>query len=160
VLRQDPDIILIGELRDLETTAVAITAAETGHLVLATLHTKSAAQTIDRLIDIFPHEQQQQIRAQLANALEGVVTQSLLPRRDGGRAVVCEIMISTPAIRALIREDKVHLIPGYIQAGGDVGMMGFDQHLAERYREQVINKHVALEMAQDPEVFRQLAGLM
>jgi len=159
VLRQDPDIILIGELRDLETTSVAITAAETGHLVLATLHTKSAAQTIDRLIDIFPHSQQQQIRSQLANALEGVVTQALLPRRDGGRAVVCEVMISTPAIRALIREDKVHLIPGYIQSGSDVGMIGFDQHLADRYREQIITKHTALEMAQDPEVFRQLAGL-
>lgn len=159
VLRQDPDIILIGELRDLETTAVAITAAETGHLVLATLHTKSAAQTIDRLIDIFPHSQQQQIRSQLANALEGVVTQALLPRKDGGRTVVCEVMISTPAIRALIREDKVHLIPGYIQSGSDVGMVGFDQHLADRYRDQIITKHAALEMAQDPEVFRQLAGL-
>lgn len=159
VLRQDPDIILIGELRDLETTSVAITAAETGHLVLATLHTKSAAQTIDRLIDIYPHEQQQQIRAQLANALEGVVTQALLPRRDGGRTVVCEVMVSTPAIRALIREDKVHLIPGYVQAGGEVGMIAFDQHLAERYRDGIITKHAALEMAQDPEVFRQLAGI-
>lgn len=159
VLRQDPDIILIGELRDLETTSVAITAAETGHLVLATLHTKSAAQTIDRLIDIFPHEQQQQIRAQLANALEGVVTQALLPRRDGGRTVVCEVMMTTPAIRSLIREDKIHLIPGYIQAGGDVGMIGFDQHLAQRFRDQIITKHAAMEMAQDPEVFRQLAGI-
>lgn len=159
VLRQDPDIILVGELRDLETTSVAITAAETGHLVLATLHTKSAAQTIDRLIDIFPHTQQQQIRSQLANALEGVVTQALLPRRDGGRSVVCEVMVSTPAIRSLIREDKVHLIPGYIQSGGDVGMIGFDQHLADRYRNQIINKHTALEMAQDPDSFRQLAGL-
>lgn len=159
VLRQDPDIILIGELRDLETTSVAITAAETGHLVLATLHTKSAAQTIDRLIDIFPHSQQQQIRSQLANALEGVVTQALLPRRDGGRTVVCEVMVSTPAIRALIREDKVHLIPGYIQSGGDVGMIGFDQHLAEQYRNGIVNKHTALEMAQDADSFRQLAGI-
>lgn len=159
VLRQDPDVILIGELRDLETTAVAITAAETGHLVLATLHTKSAAQTIDRLIDIFPHSQQQQIRSQLANALEGVVTQALLPRRDGGRTVVCEVMVSTPAIRALIREDKVHLIPGYIQSGSDVGMIGFDQHLAEQYRNQIVTKHTALEMAQDADSFRQLAGL-
>lgn len=159
VLRQDPDIILIGELRDLETTSVAITAAETGHLVLATLHTKSAAQTVDRLIDIFPHEQQPQIRAQLANALEGVVTQALLPRRDGGRTLVCEVMISTPAIRALIREDKIHLIPGYIQAGSDVGMVSFDQHLADRLRDGLITRASALEIAQDVEVFRQLAGI-
>lgn len=159
VLRQDPDIILIGELRDLETTSTALTAAETGHLVIATLHTKSAAQTIDRLIDIYPQGQQQQIRAQLANALEGVVTQALLPRRDGGRVVVCEVMKTTPAIRSLIREDKVHMIPGYVQAGGDEGMIGFDQHLAERYRDGLVTKHSALEMCQDPEVFRQLAGL-
>ena len=160
VLRQDPDIILVGELRDLETTSVAITAAETGHLVLATLHTKSAAQTIDRLIDIYPHEQQQQIRAQLGNALEGVVTQALLPRRNGGRVVVCEVMVSTPAIRSLIREGKVHLIPSYVQSGGDAGMITFDQHLAQRYREQLVSKHVALEMAQDQGEFRRLAGLV
>ncbi len=160
VLRQDPDIILVGELRDLETTSVAITAAETGHLVLATLHTKSAAQTIDRLIDIYPHEQQQQIRAQLANALEGVVTQALLPRRNGGRVVVCEVMVSTPAIRSLIREGKVHLIPSYVQSGGDVGMISFDQHLAQRFREQLVSKHVALEMAQDPNEFSRLAGVV
>ena len=160
VLRQDPDIILVGELRDLETTSVAITAAETGHLVLATLHTKSAAQTIDRLIDIYPHAQQQQIRAQHANALEGVVTQALLPKRNGGRVVVCEVMVSTPAIRSLIREDKVHLIPSYVQSGSDVGMISFDQHLADRYREGLVTKHVALEMAQDAGEFRRLAGLV
>ena len=159
VLRQDPDIILVGELRDLETTSVAITAAETGHLVLATLHTKSAAQTIDRLIDIYPHAQQQQIRAQLANALEGVVAQSLLPRPNGGRVVVCEVMVSTPAIRSLIREDKVHLIPSYVQSGSDVGMVSFDQHLAQRFHDGMVAKHVALDMAQDQGEFRRLAGL-
>ncbi len=159
-LRQDPDIILVGELRDLETTSVAITAAETGHLVLATLHTKSAAQTIDRLIDIYPHAQQQQIRAQLANALEGVVTQALLPRREGGRVVVCEVMVSTSAIRSLIREDKVHLIPSYIQSGGDVGMVSFDQHLAHRYRDGLVSKTVAMDVAQDQGEFQRLAGLI
>src|SRR3978361_778984 len=117
VLRQDPDIILVGELRDLETTATAVTAAETGHLVLATLHTQSAAQTIDRLIDIFPAHQQQQIRAQLANCLQGVVTQALAPKRDGtGRTTVCEGMVVTPAIRNLIREGKVHQIPSFLQS--------------------------------------------
>jgi twitching motility protein PilT len=159
VLRQDPDIILVGELRDLETTSVAVTAAETGHLVLATLHTKSAALTVDRLIDIYPHEQQQQIRSQLASALEGVVTQALLPQKNGGRSVVCEVMISTPAIRSLIREGKVHLIPGYIQSGSDVGMIGFDQHLAQRFREGLIGKQVATDMAQYPDEFRELVGL-
>ncbi|MCW2528806.1 MAG: Twitching motility protein, partial [Pseudonocardiales bacterium] len=108
-LRQDPDIILVGELRDFETTSVAVTAAETGHLVLATLHTQSAAQTIDRLIDIYPPHQQQQIRSQLANCLQGVVTQARAPTTDGkGRVAICEVMVVTPAIRNLIREDKVH----------------------------------------------------
>jgi twitching motility protein PilT len=160
VLRQDPDIILVGELRDLETTAVAITAAETGHLVLATLHTQSAAQTIDRLIDIFPSHQQQQIRAQLANCMQGVVTQALAPTRDGtGRTIVCEVMVVTPAIRNLIREGKVHQIPTFLQSSGDLGMMSFDQHLAQRYAEQVISKTTALELAHDPGEFKRLARL-
>ena len=121
-LRQDPDIILVGELRDLETTSTALTAAETGHLVLATLHTQSAAQTIDRVIDIFPPHQQQQIRAQLSTALQGVVTQALAPRADGtGRAVVTEIMFATPAIRNLIREGKNHQIPSFMQSCGADG---------------------------------------
>jgi twitching motility protein PilT len=160
VLRQDPDVILVGELRDLETTAVAITAAETGHLVLATLHTQSAAQTIDRLIDIFPAHQQQQIRAQLANCLQGVVTQALVPTRDGtGRTAVCEIMVVTPAIRNLIREGKVHQIPTFLQSSADLGMISFDQHLAQRYGEQLISKTTALELAHDQNEFRQLARI-
>jgi twitching motility protein PilT len=160
VLRQDPDIILVGELRDLETTAVAVTAAETGHLVLATLHTQSAAQTIDRLIDIFPPHQQQQIRAQLANCLQGVVTQALAPTRDGtGRTIVCEIMVVTPAIRNLVREGKVHQIPTFLQSSGDLGMISFDQHLAQRYAEQIISKSTALELAHDPGEFKRLARL-
>ncbi|MCU1656429.1 MAG: pilT, partial [Pseudonocardiales bacterium] len=158
VLRQDPDIILVGELRDLETTSVAVTAAETGHLVLATLHTQSAAQTIDRLIDIYPPHQQQQIRAQLANCLQGVVTQALAPTRDGtGRTVVCEIMVATAAIRNLIREGKVHQIPTFLQSSAEHGMISFDQHLAQRYGEQLVSKSTALELAHDPNEFKRLA---
>jgi twitching motility protein PilT len=160
VLRQDPDIILVGELRDLETTAVAITAAETGHLVLATLHTQSAAQTVDRLIDIFPAHQQQQIRAQLANCMQGVITQALAPTRDGnGRTIICEIMVVTPAIRNLIREGKVHQIPTFLQSSADLGMISFDQHLAQRYGEQIISKTTALELAHDQGEFKRLARL-
>jgi len=160
VLRQDPDIILVGELRDLETTSVAVTAAETGHLVLATLHTQSAAQTVDRLIDIYPPHQQQQIRAQLANCLQGVVTQALAPRKDGGgRTIVCEIMLATPAVRNLIREGKVHQIPSFLQSSRDLGMISFDQHLAERYTEQLITKGTALDLAHDPGEFKRLARI-
>jgi twitching motility protein PilT len=159
VLRQDPDIILVGELRDLETTSVAITAAETGHLVLATLHTQSAASTIDRLIDIYPPDQQQQIRAQLSNCLQGVVTQALAPRLGGGRVVVCEIMVATPAIRNLVREGKVHQIPTFLQSSSDVGMISFDQHLAQLYNEQLITEFHALEIAHDHGEFRRLARM-
>jgi len=160
VLRQDPDIILVGELRDLETTSVAVTAAETGHLVLATLHTQSAAQTIDRLIDIYPPHQQQQIRAQLANCLQGVVTQSLAPRKDGmGRTVVVEVMIATSAIRNLIREGKVHQIPSFLQSSAEVGMISFDQHLAQLYTDQQISKTTGLELAHDPGEFKRLARI-
>jgi twitching motility protein PilT len=159
VLRQDPDIILVGELRDLETTSVAITAAETGHLVLATLHTQSAAQTIDRLIDIFPPSQQQQIRAQLSNCLQGVVTQALAPRMNGGRTVVCEVMVATPAIRNLIREGKVHQIPSFLQSSSDVGMISFDQHLAQRYTAGLISQYDALDIAHDQGEFKRLARL-
>ncbi|UQX89551.1 type IV pilus twitching motility protein PilT [Jatrophihabitans telluris] len=160
VLRQDPDIILVGELRDLETTSVAVTAAETGHLVLATLHTQSAAQTVDRLIDIYPPHQQQQIRAQLANCLQGVVTQALVPRKDGtGRTIVCEIMVASAAIRNLIREGKAHQIPSFLQSSSDQGMISFDQHLAQRYAEQLIAKSTALELAHDPNEFKRLARI-
>ena len=158
VLRQDPDIILVGELRDLETTSVAVTAAETGHLVLATLHTQSAAQTIDRLIDIYPPHQQGQIRSQLANCLQGVVTQALAPRKDGsGRTVVCEILVASPAVRSLIREGKMHQIPTVMQSSAGLGMVSFDQSLANSYSEQLISKSTALELAHDPDVFQRLA---
>lgn len=158
-LRQDPDIILVGELRDLETTATALTAAETGHLVLATLHTQSATQTIDRVIDIFPPHQQLQIRAQLAASLQGVVTQALAPRADNkGRAVVCEILTATPAIRSLIREGKSHQIPSFMQAGSNDGMLAFDQHLAERVREGVVSIQAALEICHSADELKRLIG--
>jgi twitching motility protein PilT len=157
-LRQDPDIILVGELRDVETTATALTAAETGHLVLSTLHTQSAARTIDRIIDTFPH-QQQRIRAQLSSALQGVVTQALAPRADGtGRAVITEIMVATPAVRNLIREGKSYQIPSFMESGGRDGMLSFDQHLAERVGQQIIAYEQALELCHEPDDFRRLVG--
>jgi twitching motility protein PilT len=160
-LRQDPDIILVGELRDLETTATALTAAETGHLVLATLHTQSATQTIDRVIDIFPPHQQLQIRAQLAASLQGVITQALAPTADNkGRAVICEILTATPAIRSLIREGKSHQIPSFMQAGGSDGMLAFDQHLAEKVREGIVTLQVALELSHSQEELKRLVGRM
>ena len=135
VLRQDPDVILVGEMRDLETISTAITAAETGHLVFATLHTQDAPQTIDRIIDVFPPHQQQQVRVQLATTLQGVVTQQLLQTADGqGRAVASEVLVATPAIRNLIREGKVHQIYSSMQAGGRFGMQTMD-HVARPARQ-------------------------
>jgi twitching motility protein PilT len=160
-LRHDPDIILVGELRDLETTSTALTAAETGHLVLATLHTQSAAQTVDRVIDIFPPHQQQQVRAQLSTALRGVVTQALAPRADGtGRTIITEIMFATPAIRNLIREGKNHQIPSFMQSSGAEGMLSFDQHLADRVRNHVMTYEQAVEICHSVEEFSRLAGRM
>lgn len=143
VLREDPDVILIGEMRDLETIQAAITAAETGHLVLATLHTNNASQTIERIIDVFPPYQQEQIKLQLSNTIEAIISQRLLPRRkerilgDGmlsGRVVAVEILIATPAVRNLIREGKVHMIPNVIQTGSQFGMISMDQSLLTLYR--------------------------
>jgi twitching motility protein PilT len=160
-LRQDPDIILVGELRDLETTATALTAAETGHLVLATLHTQSATQTIDRVIDIFPPHQQMQIRAQLAASLQGVVTQALAPRADAkGRVVISEILTATPAIRSLIREGKSHQIPSFMQAGSNDGMLSFDQHLAARVRDGLVSVPAAMEICHSQEELKRLIGRM
>jgi twitching motility protein PilT len=160
VLRQDPDIILVGELRDLETTSVAITAAETGHLVLATLHTQSAAQTVDRLINIYPGDQQGQIRAQLANSLQGVVTQALAPRKDGnGRVSITEVMVVNSAIRNLIRDAKTYQIPTVIQSSSELGMITFDQCLANSVLELLISKQTGLDLAQDPAEFKRLARL-
>jgi twitching motility protein PilT len=160
-LRQDPDIILVGELRDLETMQTALTAAETGHLVFATLHTQSAAQTIDRIIDIFPAHQQHQVRSQLSTALQGVVTQALSPRADGaGRVIISEIMFATPAIRNLIREGKIHQIPTFLQSGASEGNLSFDQHLTERVRQHVITFEQGLELCHSIEEFKRLSGRM
>ncbi len=151
-LRQDPDVILVGEMRDLETISIAITAAETGHLVMATLHTVDTVQTIDRVIDVFPPHQQQQIRVQLANTLIGVIAQRLLRRRDGqGRVPAVEIMIANPAVRNMIREGKIHQIYSVIQTGGRQGMQLMDSHLETLYRRGLIDQQGALENATDPE---------
>jgi twitching motility protein PilT len=159
VLRQDPDIILVGEMRDLETISVALTAAETGHLVFATLHTQDAAQTIDRVIDVFPPHQQQQIRVQLAGALQGVVCQTLCKTFDGkGRAVATEVLVATPAIRNLIREGKTHQIYSSLQAGAKHGMHTLDQHLAELVKSGRITYETALEKCHHVEDFNRLTG--
>jgi twitching motility protein PilT len=159
VLRQDPDIILVGEMRDLETISVALTAAETGHLVFATLHTQDAAQTIDRVIDVFPPHQQQQIRVQLAGALQGVVCQTLCKTYDGkGRAVATEVLVATPAVRNLIREGKTHQIYSSLQAGGKHGMHTLDQHLAELVKSGKVSYETGLEKCHHVEDFNRLTG--
>jgi twitching motility protein PilT len=150
VLRQDPDVILIGELRDLETISVALTAAETGHLVFATLHTQDAPQTIDRIIDVFPPHQQGQVRTQLAATLQGVICQTLVKRADGlGRAVATEVLVTTPAIANLIREGKTYQIISMMQSGRSQGMHTMDQHLAELVNAGTITVDVALEKTND-----------
>ncbi len=156
-LREDPDIILVGEMRDLETMANAIRAAETGHLVFATLHTNSAASTVDRIVDSFPAEQQEQIRLMLSNSLQAVICQQLL-RRAGlpGRVCCMEIMIATPAIRNLVREAKSHQLKSMIQTGGSFGMQTMDQHLAELYTKGVITFEDALARAMDPEELKNM----
>ncbi|MCC2317422.1 type IV pilus twitching motility protein PilT [Cellulomonas chengniuliangii] len=159
VLRQDPDIILVGEMRDLETISVALTAAETGHLVFATLHTQDAAQTIDRVIDVFPSHQQAQVRTQLAGAIQGVVCQTLCKTADGrGRAVATEVMIATPAIRNLIREGKTHQIYSAMQAGTEHGMHTLDQNLADLVKSGKITYEVGIEKAHHLEDFNKLVG--
>ena len=149
-LRQDPDVILVGEMRDLETISTAITAAETGHLVFGTLHTKSAPNAIDRIIDVFPPEQQEQIRIQLADVLECVIGKSLLPKIGGGRVAAYEILVVTPAIRSLIRQNKSFQIPGTMQTSRRQGMQLLDDALADLVRKGVITIDSALETANDP----------
>jgi twitching motility protein PilT len=159
VLRQDPDIILVGEMRDLETIQVAITAAETGHLVFATLHTQDAAQTIDRVIDVFPPHGQQQVRQQLAMSLQGVVCQTLCKTIDGrSRVVATEVLVVTPAVRNLIREGKTHQIYSVMQAGAQHGMHTLDQHLAELVRTRAISYEVGLEKCHHIDDFNRLCG--
>jgi len=159
VLRQDPDVILVGEMRDLETISTAVTAAETGHLVFATLHTQDAPQTIDRIIDAFPPYQQQQIRVQLSTTLQGVITQQLLQTWDGkGRVCVSEVMVATPAIRNLIREGKVHQIYSSMQAGGRYGMRTMDQGLAALVQSGRISFELGLQRCHDPQELARLTG--
>ncbi|MDR7415671.1 MAG: type IV pilus twitching motility protein PilT [Armatimonadota bacterium] len=153
-LREDPDVILVGEMRDLETIALALTAAETGHLVLATLHTSSAAQTIHRIIDVFPSHQQEQIRVQLAETLVAVVAQVLLPTADGlGRVPAVEVMVATPAVRNLIRESKVHQIPSVIQTGLREGMQSMDQSLRHLVKTGKVTPEVAVRWATEKQAF-------
>ncbi len=156
-LREDPDVILVGEMRDLETIATAITAAETGHLVLSTLHTIGAPQTIDRIIDVFPPHQQQQVKVQLSNILKGVVSQQLLPRIDvSGRSVALEIMIANAAISNLVREGKTHQIYSHIQTSSSSGMVTMDASLVKLYRQGRISLEIARTHSQIPDEFKRL----
>ncbi len=155
-LRQDPNVIMVGEMRDLETIAATITLAETGHLVLATLHTYSAAQTIDRIIDIFPPYQQNQVRLQLSMTLAGVISQRLLPRVSGGRVPVREIMINTPAVSNLIRENKIAQLKTVIETNSKEGMTSLDQDLKRLYDKKIITKEVAQSQMINPELLNRL----
>jgi twitching motility protein PilT len=158
-LRQDPDVVLIGEMRDQETIAAGLTIAETGHLAFATLHTNSCAETINRIIDVFPSNQQAQIRAQLAFVLEGVVTQTLLPKaKGGGRVAACEIMVCTPAIRACIRDDKVHQIYSIMQAGKKFGMQTMNDALYQHYVQGNITLETALQFSSDANELLRMCG--
>ncbi len=159
ILRQDPDVVLVGEMRDLETIAAALTIAETGHLTLATLHTNSCAQTMNRIIDVFPTSQQDQVRAQLSLVLEGVLCQQLVPTLEGrGRAMAMEIMVATPAIRNLIREEKIHQIYSAMQAGQKFGMHTMNQSLLSLIQRGKISREEALNRTTDPEELLQLMG--
>lgn len=158
-LRQDPDVLLIGEMRDLETISMTLTAAETGHLALATLHTNSAAESINRIIDVFPAHQQSQVRAQLSFVLEGVITQTLLPKSKGrGRAMACEVLVATPAIRSVIREAKVQQIYGLMQAGKKHGMQTLNDALYQLYIAGDIKLEEGLKRSADPNELLRMAG--
>ena len=150
-LRQAPDVILIGEMRDFETMSIAMTAAETGHLVLSTLHTTSAAKTVDRIIDVFPPDQQQQVRIQLSTVLQAVVSQQLLPTVDGGRAPAFEIMLLNTAIKNLIRDNKVPQIDAMIQTGKAQGMITMDNSIAQLYNSKKITEEIAKKFASNPD---------
>ncbi len=153
-LREDPDIVLVGEMRDLETIQLALTAAETGHLVFATLHTSSAPKTVDRIIDVFPSTQQEQIRAMLAESLQAVVAQTLCKRPTGGRVAAVEILIGTPAVRNLIREGKIHQLPSIMQTGQSFGMQTIDMHLQDLVGRGLLSTDNAREVATDKTLFK------
>lgn len=153
-LREDPDVILVGEMRDLETISLALTAAETGHLVLSTLHTNSVAETVDRVIDVFPSDQQEYVRQIFANVIRGIISQILLPRRDGrGRVAAMEVLVATPAIKNLIREAKTHQIPSLVQTGSQYGMQTLDQSLEMLVAKGLIAPEIAYAVATDKKLF-------
>lgn len=159
-LREDPDIIMVGEMRDLETIQLAISASETGHLVLGTLHTSNAPRTLDRLLDVFPSDQRDQIRIMVSESLRGIVSQQLIPRADGnGRAVAMEIMLNSPAIANVIREAKTFMLPGIIQTGKKAGMVLMDESVAELYRQGVITAEEALYRAENKAEMRNVCGI-
>jgi len=158
-LREDPDVIMVGEMRDLETISLAITASETGHLVLGTLHTSNAARTLDRVLDVFPTDQRDQIRIMVSESLRGIVSQQLVPRADGqGRALAMEIMVNTPAVANIIREGKTFMLPGVIQTGRKLGMKLMDDSLEELYMAGLISGEEALYRAEQKSHFRQIIG--
>lgn len=158
VLREDPNVVLVGEMRDYETIEAALTIAETGHLVLATLHTNSAAQTIDRIVDVFPEKEQQQIRGQLSLSLEAVISQRLIPSEDGTRIAVAEVLIATPAVRSLIRDGKSHMLTNVMQTSTDVGMRTLDMALVEAYRAGKISLTTARDYANNTDEVNRLVG--
>ncbi|MDF2375647.1 MAG: type IV pilus twitching motility protein PilT [Verrucomicrobiales bacterium] len=158
-LREDPDVIMVGEMRDLETISLAITAAETGHLVLATLHTGSAARTLDRVLDVFPTEQREQIRIMVGESLRGIISQQLVPKADGsGRELALELLVNTPAVSSLIREGKTFMLPGVMQTGKKIGMIMMDDALIKLYNEGKISKEEAVGRAIDPPTLRAAIG--
>ncbi len=159
-LREDPDVIMVGEMRDLETISLAITASETGHLVLGTLHTGNASRTLDRVLDVFPVDQREQIRVMVSESLRGIISQQLVPRMDGkGRALALEILMNTPAVANVIREGKTFMLPGIIQTGGKLGMRLMDDSLQELYSKQIISREEALSRATDKVAMRSFVGL-
>ncbi len=159
-LREDPDVIMVGEMRDLETISLAITAAETGHLVLATLHTGSAARTLDRILDVFPTDQREQIRIMVGESLRGVISQQLVPKKDGtGRELALELLVNTPAVAAIIRGGKTFMLPGVMQTGKNVGMIMMDDALADLYHGGTITAEEALGRSVDPATLKGVLGL-
>lgn len=157
-LREDPNIVLVGEMRDFETIAAALTIAETGHLVFATLHTNSAAQTMDRIIDVFPENQQAQVALQLSNTLEAIVSQRLLPGATGGRVPGTEILVATPAVKSIIRDRKSHLLDNVIQTSADMGMMTMDMSLASLVHSGKVTMETAVQFANSPDYLRELVN--
>ena len=155
-LREDPDIILVGEMRDLETIQLALTAAETGHLVFGTLHTSSAPKTVDRIIDVFPPSQQAQVRAMFAESIQAIVTQTLCKKVGGGRVAALEILMGTTAVRNLIREGKIHQIPSVMQTSQNVGMQTLEMHLRELESKSLISRETAIEKTGNPDMFKEL----